>query len=1356
MNYQIVKYLTSSSDGFISSSSSGGTSGIHSSNSSSLDEDSGLDFNMSSQQLVAMIVTKERITKVLKKVLCHSEKELNLRISEGWKLRHLKCPYLLEIEDVFFEKFNMSSVLLLNQQGSTRVTFDSNHSVNSVTGLQSESSSSSQQIQQQQNHTSDESSSSSLNDSLTSHSQKYWICFLMEYFKNGDLNQYIKRKFKQKEQSNSLNASSPTSQHLGSVFEVISRDQLLHFMLQIAEGVQYLHHEGFVHLDLKPQNIFVTNDEQSIKIGDFETLRKLDFKVQDEAKEIQKMKESGTSIHDPYAFVESLSFHHASSYNSDQKLYGTVKYCSPEMMSQEPFGYSTDMWSLGCVFFEMIFQVLNRQFYIEVFQNNHFFAQLTQQITECVPNGEELAKLICRLLDPVPSNRPTASQTVEILKTIIGSKATLPNSRARHSMANARRNTAIPSKTITQNFYQKFLLRSQSNKTSLKPSYWEEFSIIPKIAYESLTSNDVKQIKQFLERKQTVTPPELSLFDQFSNFYVMKQDKKQLLFGISLNKLIEMITVTEHRLYDAIKDVRFREYSDVANDYFEVFGEDCIRPEANIENKELFRKTFFVGYLHLLSPDGLLLKIFERLSLPLMLLLKSYNLDKVTTATGGTSILEESIGEHIERITRTMSQLLNHIECLEIIICCFDMLRFWISNYQYQWNSNMLEFLSKIVEQVSVIGKLKKTDHSKLPEPTVFLSKINNILELSHVLLDHVHKKQKLANYKKSLKKKVGIKEYMEFASLEVEASQNNKVSSFVKNKLSNFVTSTDSSGGYRKKSHFDMDDDEFSSPHDKEDEETSSGSTGEFFYFYKTIYTDSSKCPRPVIPQNVFSASLRWVDVSPLELARQITIVDHFFFNEISSVEFLDYTSFTLNNCKKTQGHLDFNLLNTGFRTQFFKMSCPKLCKFLELVHDRVNWLILDILDKPHIKDRVEMMNKVKHIIVELYTLQNYASAHAMATMFTHPAIKNHLQFTLLDAKKKEKGNFNHMFKHVMRVLGNPKHHHAILWAQQQQQQQKQRDELVTYHSNENSRESSISRPNSTNSTNSHDSKIIPIKIGQTRFSTCSTFSTLHVLSHANHHNASQNISLLSTTSNSPSKRPQIRKSNAADSDHMNDHSDDEDGDENNNQLDSEYSVFIENQYERNSISTQNDDKLSNSNAAFSHMPTPPLLHFKSKYDSFYGFDIRTKFHYADVLFVEDERYQNYNDIFDGCRLPAIPVVEAHLREIMYIQNHYSDCLHQEELNYCYSTEITENVKHQNNMVRWGKFEQVAVALNRLEKCRVDYALQPVFQIQMLIQKQQRDTALLYGSTSMMSVEHYIKLARTREPVGSSRKDIL
>ncbi|EFC44704.1 predicted protein, partial [Naegleria gruberi] len=93
--------------------------------------------------------------------------------------------------------------------------------------------------------------------------------------------------------------------------------QLLSYMIQIAEGVKYLHSEGFVHLDLKPSNIFVTNDEKN-----------------------------NGSIHTDQLLVPQ-------SFSSEQTLLGTVKYCSPEMMSQEPYGYSTDMWSLGCVFYEL-------------------------------------------------------------------------------------------------------------------------------------------------------------------------------------------------------------------------------------------------------------------------------------------------------------------------------------------------------------------------------------------------------------------------------------------------------------------------------------------------------------------------------------------------------------------------------------------------------------------------------------------------------------------------------------------------------------------------------------------------------------------------------------------------------------------------------------------------------------------------------------------------------------------------------------------------------------------------------------------------------------------------------------------
>ena len=1334
--YQVVKCLSVSNSQRISSSSFGShhqySNPINSSSSSSPHNSLALsdastnnipaadllsiaDSSMmkNNQQMVLVIVTREHITKVLKKTQCYSEDELNRFISEGWKLRHLKSPNLVEIEDIFFEKFanimntnnsNSNSNLGGGGGGNGVGTGGSNQLVANTKNEASEKSKllvGSEDDDEDENEIAEAGSISSDSSSsikmqvenlsqLVDKKQSYWICFQMEYFKHGDLDTYLKKKTKQYESTNNC--------HVNSIFEVISRDQLLSYMIQIAEGVKYLHSEGFVHLDLKPSNIFVTNDEKSIKIGDFETMKKMKFSTSEEAVELEK--ERGNFFNRNNGSIHSDQLLVPQSFSSEQTLLGTVKYCSPEMMSQEPYGYSTDMWSLGCVFYELLFQVLNRQFYIEVYQNVNFHAQLRQQVMECVTNGTELAELICKLLDPNPIGRPTAAETLEKLRSIHGRANTLSSKNSPLSPAKSRvrestirRNTFIPSKTVTQNFFQKFLLRSQSNKLSLKPSYWEEFSNIPKIAFETLTSNDIKQRKLFIERKNQSTGEHHELFDSFSNFYTFKDDDKNhnVLFGLTLNKLIEMVTVTEHRLFDTMSKIRFREYDTVANDYFEVFGENCVRPETRIETKDTFRKAFFRGYVHILSPDGLLLKIFERLSLPLILIMKNFGLDSkgVFSSTDVTNdnILEESVGEHVDRITNTMSKLLETVECIEIIICCLDVLSYWLSEYYYQWNQNMFEFLSKIIEQIKSLHLLKKVESSKIPDSVVTLSKVGNALELCETINTTLKKKMATILGKKNLRKKVSIKEYTQFTSLEIEKTDTESFSDKLSNFFSSHLSESDSdvifTNGNNRRGKRNALETSIDTDENLDDDNTN---TDEYYHFYKTIYMDSSKCPRPNIPPNVFSSSLKWSDVSPVELSRQFTIMDYYFYSEISSVEFLNYSILSVKNCKKTYGYLDFNMAISNFRSQYFKMNCPKLCQYLELIHDRANWLMCDVLDKPHIKDRVELIIKIKQIIIELYNMQNYGAAHALATIFSHPAIKENLYHTVDESKKKFKGNANFSFKSIVRNLGHPKHSHTIV---QEMRKSGSFDSFSINSSTSINAESSLPSPN-----------IVRRK---------ESISTVRVIP---------------TSVNNSIKQQQIAS---------------EDDNEAEEVETNPLVVFYEDHHTAKS-----------KDSSFSHMPTPSLIHFKSKYDIFFGFDPSN--YHIDVVVVEDSRYQNYNDLFDGCRTPCLPIVEAHLRELMYIQNHFMDFLQQEELSYFYSTETY--VKHHNNMIRWAKFEELATAMNRLEKCRVDFAIQPVFQIQMMIQKQQREASALYGST--MTVEQFIKIARIREPPNAQRKEIL
>lgn len=67
-------------------------------------------------------------------------------------------------------------------------------------------------------------------------------------------------------------------------FELTERE-VIKYMLQIIDGVQFIHKQGIVHLDLKPENIMCINKTGSkIKLIDFGLARRLGKQAQTTAK----------------------------------------------------------------------------------------------------------------------------------------------------------------------------------------------------------------------------------------------------------------------------------------------------------------------------------------------------------------------------------------------------------------------------------------------------------------------------------------------------------------------------------------------------------------------------------------------------------------------------------------------------------------------------------------------------------------------------------------------------------------------------------------------------------------------------------------------------------------------------------------------------------------------------------------------------------------------------------------------------------------------------------------------------------------------------------------------------------------
>ena len=54
----------------------------------------------------------------------------------------------------------------------------------------------------------------------------------------------------------------------GKLYEVLDEARVWKIMSEIANGLAHIHHQGVLHLDLKPANIFISN-QGGLKIGDF-------------------------------------------------------------------------------------------------------------------------------------------------------------------------------------------------------------------------------------------------------------------------------------------------------------------------------------------------------------------------------------------------------------------------------------------------------------------------------------------------------------------------------------------------------------------------------------------------------------------------------------------------------------------------------------------------------------------------------------------------------------------------------------------------------------------------------------------------------------------------------------------------------------------------------------------------------------------------------------------------------------------------------------------------------------------------------------------------------------------------------
>ncbi|NWI00027.1 NEK3 kinase, partial [Tichodroma muraria] len=175
------------------------------------------------------------------------------------------------------------------------------------------------------------------------------LYIVMEYCDDGDLMQKIK--------------------HQGG--NLFPEDTILHWFVQMCLAVKHIHDKRVLHRDIKSKNVFLTQSGK-VKLGDFGSARLL----------AHPMSYACTYVGTPY-------------------------YVPPEIWESLPYNNKSDIWSLGCILYELC--TLKHPFQANSWK--HLILKICKGSYDPLPShySYELHYLVKQMFKRNPQNRPSAS-----------------------------------------------------------------------------------------------------------------------------------------------------------------------------------------------------------------------------------------------------------------------------------------------------------------------------------------------------------------------------------------------------------------------------------------------------------------------------------------------------------------------------------------------------------------------------------------------------------------------------------------------------------------------------------------------------------------------------------------------------------------------------------------------------------------------------------------------------------------------------------------------------------------------------------------------------------------------------------
>jgi serine/threonine protein kinase len=179
--------------------------------------------------------------------------------------------------------------------------------------------------------------------------------------------------------------------------------------IAVADGLSVAHRKSIIHRDIKPGNLFMTSSGD-VKILDFGLARFL-----------QSVSDTRVDTQEHSTVPFGVPSAESGSHGTNGCIVGTVDYMSPEQAAGEPAEIRSDIFSLGCVLYEML---SGTKPFLRGDPVETLHAIIHEEAPPLrTPNGEwppALERTVSRCMEKMPARRFQTAQDLSVaLSTIL-------------------------------------------------------------------------------------------------------------------------------------------------------------------------------------------------------------------------------------------------------------------------------------------------------------------------------------------------------------------------------------------------------------------------------------------------------------------------------------------------------------------------------------------------------------------------------------------------------------------------------------------------------------------------------------------------------------------------------------------------------------------------------------------------------------------------------------------------------------------------------------------------------------------------------------------------------------------------